>query len=74
MPFSEEVKALRLSAQRRSTGLCVKLQGVRTLVTVEGVAYIESARTPALLHYTGFNVYKGGALLVTSEVKCYKCP
>ena len=47
-PFSEEVTALRLGARRRSTGLyaCV-LQGVRTLVHVEGVAYIECARTPA---------------------------
>jgi len=36
-PFSEEVTALRLGARRRSTGLyaCV-LQGVRTLVHVEG--------------------------------------
>ena len=38
---------------------------VRTLVLEEGVAYIESARTPAPLRYTGFNVHKGGALLVT---------
>ena len=38
------------------------------------VAYIECARTPAPLRYTGFNVHKGGALLVTSSVKCYKCP
>ena len=51
--------------------VCV-LQGVRTLVPEEGVAYIECARTPAPLRYTGFNVHKGGALLVTSEVKCYK--
>ena len=44
-PFSEEVTTLRLGARRRSTGLyaCV-LQGVRTLVTEEGVAYIEFAR------------------------------
>ena len=49
-----------------------ELQGVRTLAPEEGVAYIECARTPAPLHYTGFNVHKGGALLVTSEVKCYK--
>ena len=46
-PLSEEVKALRLGALRRSTGIwvCV-LQGVRTLVPEEGVAYIECARTP----------------------------
>ena len=47
---------------------------VRTLVPEEGAAYIEYARTPAPLRYTGFNVHKGGALLVTSTIKCYKCP
>ena len=30
-----------------------------------GVAYIECARTPAPLRYTGFNVHKDEALLVT---------
>ena len=30
-----------------------------------GVAYIECARTPAILHYKGLNVHKVGALLVT---------
>ena len=44
--------------------MCVVLQGVRTLVPEEGVAYIECARTPAILHYKGFNVYKVGALLI----------
>ena len=72
-PFSEEVTALRLEARRRSTGLyaCV-LRGVRTLVSEEGVAYIECARTPAPLRYTGFNVHKVRALQVTSIIKCYK--
>ena len=72
-PFSEEVTALRLGARRRVTGLyaCV-LQGVPTLEPVEGVAYIECARTPAPLRYTGFNVHKEGALQVTSVVKYYK--
>ena len=51
-----------------------ELQKVRTLVLEEGVAYIEYTRTPAPLRYTRFNVHKGGALLVTSKVKCYKCP
>ena len=36
-----------------------------TLVPEEGVAYIECARTPAVLHYKGLNVHKVGALLVT---------
>ena len=45
--------------------MCVMLQGVRTLVPEEGVAYIEYARTPAALHYKGLNVHKVGALLVT---------
>ncbi len=30
-----------------------------------GVAYIECARTPAVLHYKGLNVHKVGALLIT---------
>ena len=51
--------------------VCV-LQGVRTLVSEEGVAYIECARTPAPLRYTGFNVHKVRALQVTSIIKCYK--
>ena len=72
-PFSEDVTALRLGARRRSTGLyaCV-LQGVRTLVHVEGVAYIECASTPASPRYKGFKVHQEGALLVTSVIKCYK--
>ena len=49
-----------------------ELQKVRTLIPEEGMAYIECARTPALFCYTGLNVHKGGALLVKSEVKCYK--
>ena len=60
-PLSEEVKALRLGALRRSTGIwaCV-LQRVRTLVPEEGVAYIECARTPAIPRYREFNVHKEG--------------
>ena len=54
--------------------VCVrKFTKVRTLVPEEGVAYIECARTPAPLRYTGFNVHKGKALLVTSTVKHHKC-
>ena len=48
--------------------VCV-LQGVRTLVSEEGVAYIECARTPAPLRYTGFNVHKVRVLQVTSIIK-----
>ena len=33
-----------------------------------GVAYIECARTPALLHYKGLNVHKVRALLITSAL------
>ena len=44
--------------------MCVMLQGVRTLVPEEWVAYIEYTRTPAVLHYKGLNVHKVGALLV----------
>ena len=46
--------------------MCVVLQGVRTLVPEEGVAYIECARTPTNLHYEGLNVHKVRALLVTA--------
>ena len=45
--------------------MCVILQGVRTLVPEEGVAYIEYARTPAPLRFKGLNVHKVGPLLVT---------
>ena len=49
---------------------CV-LQGVRTLVPEEGVAYIEYARTPAIPRYKEFNVHKDRALLITPAIKCY---
>ena len=39
---------------------------------VEGVAYIECARTPASPRYKEFNVHKGKALLVTPAIKSYK--
>ena len=62
-PFSEEVTALRLGARRRSTGLCVcVLQGVPTLVPVEGVAYIECAQTPASPRYEGFKLHQEGGV------------
>ena len=48
--------------------MCVMLQGVRTIVPEEGVAYIECARTPAILHYKGLNVHKVGALLITPVI------
>ena len=48
--------------------MCVMLQGVPTLVPEEGVAYIECARTPAILHYMGLNVHKVGALLITPAI------
>ena len=60
-PFSEEVKALRLGARRRSSGLCVYgLQDAEPFCLWRRVAYIDCARTPAPLRYTGFNVHKGG--------------
>ena len=72
-PFSEEVKALRLGARRRSSGLYVyELQDAEPLYLWRGVAYIECARTPASPYYKGFNVHKDGALLVTPIVKIYK--
>ena len=74
-PFSEEVTALRLGALRRSTEyMCVNYRKCEPLSQRRGVAYIEYARTPAPLRYTRFNAHKGGALLVTSAVKCCKCP
>ena len=53
-PFSEEVIALRLGARRRSIGLCVlNYRGCEPLSQRRGVAYIECARTPAVLRYRG---------------------
>ena len=48
--------------------MCVVLQGLRTLVPEEGVAYIECARTLAILHYKGFNVHKDRALLIMTAI------
>ena len=42
-----------------------EVTGGRTIVQRSGVAYIECARTPAILHYKGLNVHKVLALLVT---------
>ena len=39
-----------------------------------GVAYIECARTPAILHYEGLNVHKVGALLVTPALSAGNDP
>ena len=50
--------------------MCV-LQGVRTLVPEEGVAFIEFARTPAIPRYRGFNVHKDGALLVMPAISAF---
>ena len=56
-PFSEEVKALRLGARRRSSGLCVyELQSAEPFYLWRGVAYIECARTPASPRRRGFKV------------------
>ena len=51
--------------------ICVRVIGVRTLLPVEGVAYIECARTPASPRSREFNVHKGQALLVTPYIKCH---
>ena len=57
-PLSEEVKALRLGARRRSTGLyeCV-LQGVRTLYIEEGGGLYSVRQTPPALSNAGFKVH-----------------
>ena len=73
------VQAL-LGGSNSPTSLCpeavdwimLKLQGMRTLVSVVGVAYIEFAKTPASPCYKEFNVHKGEALLVTPAIKSYK--
>ena len=49
-----------------------EVTGGATLVPVEGVAYIECARTPASPRYKRFNVYKWETLLVTPTIKAYK--
>ena len=71
-PFAEEVTALRLGARRRSTGLyaCV-LQGVRTLVPEEGVAYIEFAGHLLPSITKGLRYIKRGMLLVTPAIKIH---
>ena len=60
-PLSEELKALRLDALRQSTGIwvCV-LKGCEPLSQRRGLAYIECARTPAILHYRGSMYIKIG--------------
>ena len=58
--------------EARSIGLCVKLQGVRTLVPEEGGGLYRVRQTPPALSYTGFNVHKDRTLLVTPTIKAYK--
>ena len=58
-PFSEEVTALRLGAQRRSANLCVyELQGREPFYQWRGVAYIEDAKTPASPRSRGLKYIK----------------
>ena len=52
--------------------MCVILQGVRTLVPEEGVAYIEFARTPSIPRYRGFNVHKSWGITGNTSLKCLK--
>ena len=68
-PLSEEVKALRLGALRRLTGIweCM-LQGVRTLVPEEGSDLYRVRQDPSSPPLQGFNVHKDRALLVTSAI------
>ena len=57
-PFSEEVKALRLGARRRSTGLCAyELQVCEPFTLRRGVAYIEFAGPLLPLVMQGFKVH-----------------
>ena len=64
-----EVKALRLGARRRSSGLYVcGVTGGANPCARGGVAYIECAKTLAILHYKGFNVHKDRALLITPPI------
>ena len=72
MPFSEEVTALRLGAWRMSTGLyACELQGVRTLVPEEGVAYIEFARPLPPSVTKGLRYIKMETLLVSHVIKVH---
>ena len=45
--------------------MCDVTGGANPCARGGGVAYIECARTPAVLNYKGLNVHKVGALLVT---------
>ena len=53
-------------------------RGCKPLCQRRGVAYIECARTPTILHYKGFNVHKDGVLLImpaisaTNDLKDYE--
>ena len=49
--------------------ICVVLQGVRTLVPEEGVAYIEYARTLAPPRYKGTNVHKVRGITGNASIK-----
>ena len=59
-PLSEEVKALRLGALRRSIGIWVCVTRGANPCPRGGVAYIECARTPAILCYRGSMYIKVG--------------
>ena len=57
-PFAEEVTALHLGARRLGRlVLCVKLQGVRTLVPEEGGGLYRVRQTPPAFSYAGFKVH-----------------
>ena len=53
--------------------VCDVYKECQPLCQRRGVAYIEYARTPAILHYNRFNVHKDGALLIVINTshKCY---
>ena len=55
--------------ETRSIGLCVKLQGVRTLVPVEGGGLYRVCQTPPALSYIGFNVHKGMNVTGNASIK-----
>ena len=67
-PFSEEVKPYVSVPGGGLLDYACGITGAPTLVPEEGVAYIECARTPAILHYKGLNVHKVGVLLITPVI------
>lgn len=71
-PLSEEVKALRLGALRRSTGnMRVCVTGGANPCARGGGGLYRVCQHPSNPRYKEFNVHKDRALLIMPATKCY---